>query len=409
MTNLEKLNQIFCEVYSVEESALNENFVNTNVDTWDSIHQLSMVAAIEEVFDLMMDADFKEKLVKNLAGNIFKPLMCHIPEDEVWLNMPNETLVIKTDGTVSSHPHQCADLFFYCLSYCYDKDAKCPVWHAFLDRVLPEAEAQQVLAEYFCYILMRSHRLERMLWLFGPGQNGKSTVLNVLEALLGASNISTISLSSLTKDQKVRLGIEHKMLNISSESGKDVDPDVLKQLVTGEKVTVERKYHDARQTSDYGKFIMATNNMPKAEDTYAFFRRMIIMPFEVVISDAEKDTHLIDKLKGELPGILNWVLAAFPGLVARNEFTESKLCKQAMAKYISQADSVSLFVTQMCQESEQPTFGSYLYAQYQNFCQFMKLDKKVGRNDFFSALAQYECPSAKPGKEARKFNLQMSE
>lgn len=57
MTSLEKLNQIFCEVYSVEESALNEEFVNTNVDTWDSIHQLSMVAAIEEAFDLMMDAE----------------------------------------------------------------------------------------------------------------------------------------------------------------------------------------------------------------------------------------------------------------------------------------------------------------------------------------------------------------
>lgn len=57
MTNLEKLNQIFCEVYSVEESALNEEFINTKVETWDSIHQLSMVAAIEEAFDLMMDAE----------------------------------------------------------------------------------------------------------------------------------------------------------------------------------------------------------------------------------------------------------------------------------------------------------------------------------------------------------------
>ncbi len=57
MTSLEKLNQIFCDVYSVDESALNETFINTNVDSWDSIHQLSMVAAIEEAFDLMMDAE----------------------------------------------------------------------------------------------------------------------------------------------------------------------------------------------------------------------------------------------------------------------------------------------------------------------------------------------------------------
>lgn len=57
MTNLEKLNQIFCEVYSVEESALNEGFVNTNVEMWDSVHQMSMVAAIEEAFDLFVDTE----------------------------------------------------------------------------------------------------------------------------------------------------------------------------------------------------------------------------------------------------------------------------------------------------------------------------------------------------------------
>lgn len=57
MTNLEKLNKIFCEVYSVEESALNESFINTNVESWDSVHHLSMVAGIEEEFDLMMDAE----------------------------------------------------------------------------------------------------------------------------------------------------------------------------------------------------------------------------------------------------------------------------------------------------------------------------------------------------------------
>ena len=111
------------------------------------------------------------------------------------------------------------------------------------------------------------------------------------------------------------------MLNISSESGRDVDPDVLKQLVTGEKVTVERKFFDARQTDDYGQFIVATNNMPKAEDTYAFFRRMIIMPFEVIIPDEEKNVHLIDQLKKELPGILNWALSAFKGLTERGGFT----------------------------------------------------------------------------------------
>lgn len=360
--------------------------------------------------ELKMDADFMKKLVNHTAFNFFKALKANIPYDEVWLNMPDETLVINSKGNVSSHPHRQDDLFFYCLSYYFDPNAECPTWQAFLDRVLPEAEAQKVLAEYFCYILMKTHRYERMLWLYGPGQNGKSTVLNVLEALLGSANISTISLSQLTKDQKIRYGIEHKMLNISSETGRDIDADVLKQLVTGEKVTIERKYHDARQTDDYGKFIVATNNMPKAEDTFAFFRRLIIMPFVVVIPDSEKDTHLIDKLKEELPGILNWALEAFPGLVERNEFTESEMCNQALKRYKAQADSVFLFIEQMCQKSADATRGDYLYTHYQNFCQFMRLDKKVGRNDFYKQLAAHGFkPVPNDGKDAKMFNLKLSE
>ena len=356
-----------------------------------------------------MDADFMKKLVSHTAFNVFKALKANIPYDEVWLNMPDETLIIKSDGSISRHPHRPEDLFFYSLGYFYDENAECPTWQAFLDRMLPEAEAQKVLAEYFCYILMKTHRYERMLWLYGPGQNGKSTVLNVLEALLGSANISTISLSQLTKDQKIRYGIEHKMLNISSETGRDVDADVLKQLVTGEKVTVERKYHDARQTDDYGKFIVATNNMPKAEDTFAFFRRMIIMPFEVVIPDSEKDTHLIDKLKEELPGILNWALAAFPGLVERNEFTESELCNQALKRYKAQADSVFLFIEQMCQKSNSTTRGDYLYNAYKDFCIFMRLEKKVGRNEFYKQLEAHGHKPVPNGNDAKMFNLKLSE
>lgn len=57
MTNLEKLNKIFCEVFSVEESALNSEFNNCSVDGWDSVHQLSLTSSVEDEFDIMLDAD----------------------------------------------------------------------------------------------------------------------------------------------------------------------------------------------------------------------------------------------------------------------------------------------------------------------------------------------------------------
>lgn len=57
MTNIEKLNSIFCEVFSVEESALNSNFDKTTVEGWDSVHQLSLTSSVEDEFDIMLDAE----------------------------------------------------------------------------------------------------------------------------------------------------------------------------------------------------------------------------------------------------------------------------------------------------------------------------------------------------------------
>lgn len=57
MTNLEKLNDVFCDVFSVGENALNSGFNNCNVDGWDSVHQLSLTSAIEDAFEIMLDAE----------------------------------------------------------------------------------------------------------------------------------------------------------------------------------------------------------------------------------------------------------------------------------------------------------------------------------------------------------------
>ena len=57
MNNLEKLNAIFCEVFSVEASSLNAEFDNKSVNGWDSVRQLSLSTAVEDEFDIMLDAE----------------------------------------------------------------------------------------------------------------------------------------------------------------------------------------------------------------------------------------------------------------------------------------------------------------------------------------------------------------
>ena len=57
MNNLEKLNNIFCEVFSVDVSALDAGFDNKAVDGWDSVRQLSLTSAVEDAFDIMLDPE----------------------------------------------------------------------------------------------------------------------------------------------------------------------------------------------------------------------------------------------------------------------------------------------------------------------------------------------------------------
>ncbi len=57
MTNLEKFNNIFCEVFGIEESMLGADLDKNSVENWDSVHQLSLTSALEDEFDIMLDAE----------------------------------------------------------------------------------------------------------------------------------------------------------------------------------------------------------------------------------------------------------------------------------------------------------------------------------------------------------------
>ncbi len=57
MTNLEKFNNIFCEVFGIEPSVLGPGLDKNSVEDWDSVHQLSLTSAIEDEFDIMLDAE----------------------------------------------------------------------------------------------------------------------------------------------------------------------------------------------------------------------------------------------------------------------------------------------------------------------------------------------------------------
>jgi len=57
MTNKEKYNQVFINCFSVDELKLNEKFAYESVPAWDSVGHMSMIAELEDTFDIMMETD----------------------------------------------------------------------------------------------------------------------------------------------------------------------------------------------------------------------------------------------------------------------------------------------------------------------------------------------------------------
>ena len=57
MTNLEKYNRVFMEVFLVSEKAFDQEFSNQTIKGWDSIKQLSLITSLEDEFDIMFDTE----------------------------------------------------------------------------------------------------------------------------------------------------------------------------------------------------------------------------------------------------------------------------------------------------------------------------------------------------------------
>ena len=57
MANLEKYKSLLAEVFDTDVAHVKDDFSKETVDNWDSIHQLNIIAVLEETFDVMLDPE----------------------------------------------------------------------------------------------------------------------------------------------------------------------------------------------------------------------------------------------------------------------------------------------------------------------------------------------------------------
>ena len=319
---------------------------------------------------------FRDDLFKQLLSDGIEEAPEPPKSEATLINLLNGTLEI-VGGTATLRAHRREDFLTYCLHYAYDPEAKAPLFSCYLDRVLPDKESQMVIQEFLGYAFTDHLKLERALVLYGSGGNGKSVLFEIVTAAFGKENIAHKSMGELCakgdRGNNHRAEVENKLINYSSEiSPAGVDIDVFKTIVSQDPVTARRLYKDVFTYRPRVKLIFNANKLPtETERTDAFFRRFIIIPFEVTIPKEEIDVDLPKKIVSkELSGVLNWIIEGLQRIERQRRFTESQKAADALEAYKKESNSVAQFVDEYGIEKDANGFipSEELYHTYSEFC-----------------------------------------
>lgn len=317
--------------------------------------------------------NFRDQLLKQFIALSNLPKPDH-PREKVYINLKNGTFEITPSGNRLRDFEQ-SNFITYQLPFEYDPEAKATLFFKYLNRVLPDKERQAILSEYLGYVFIRTStlKLEKTLLLYGTGANGKSVFYEIVRSLFGAHNTSEYSLQSLTDDKGYyRAMIANKLVNYASEINGKLEASIFKQLVSGEPVEARLPYGNPFTLTEYAKLIFNCNDLPKdVEQTEAFFRRFIIIPFEVTIPESEQDKQLAQKIiANELSGVFNWVLNGLQRLLVQKQFTHCEAVQRAREQYERESDSVKLFIDEMGYRSSSVGYVQIkiLYIEYRVFC-----------------------------------------
>ncbi|MBF6642811.1 DNA primase family protein [Chryseobacterium indologenes] len=319
---------------------------------------------------------FREQLFKQFLSTAYLPTP-ESSKDKVLINLLNGTFEISPQET-KLRPFERSDFMTYQLPFRYDSKAEAPLFEAYLNKVLPDQERQKVLAEYLGFVFIKhgSNALkeEKALILYGTGANGKSVFFEIVNALLGEENVSSYSLQSLTNDNGYfRAKIANKLVNYASEINGTLEASIFKQLVSGEPVEARLPYGQPFTLKQYAKLVFNCNELPKdVEHTNAYFRRFLIIPFDVTIPPEEQDKNLHTKIiENELSGVFNWVLEGLNRLLEQKRFSACEAAQKAVEKYKMESDSVQMYLSEYSYnisiKEEIPL--QEMYKEYKYFCE----------------------------------------
>ncbi|MEZ4395052.1 MAG: phage/plasmid primase, P4 family [Polyangiales bacterium] len=190
------------------------------------------------------------------------------------------------------------------------------------------------------------------LVLVGPGNDGKSRVLNVLRALFPVTAVCSIPPNAWGRGFLLA-ELAGKRLNVVSElPGADVqDGDRFKQVIAGDAMTAERKYETPFTLIPEAGHVFACNELPGTRDqSRGFWRRFAVIPCTRSFQ-AHEEIKDIDRqvIRAEIAGIAAWALEGAARLQREGRYSTPKASEEAKAEWQQDSDQVRQWVAARCE------------------------------------------------------------
>ncbi|MGO1054522.1 DNA primase family protein [Crossiella sp. CA198] len=217
----------------------------------------------------------------------------------------------------------------------------------FLAEILPDADVRGFAQRLFGYAMLGTVR-EHVLPIFtGTGQNGKSTLLNVVGEAFGDYAIAAEPEMLVDRGnthptgQADLLGVRLAMTSETDE-GRQLAAATVKRLTGGDKIRARRMRKDFFEFEPSHTIVLVTNFKPKVSgDDPALWRRIRVVPFDVVVEQI--DTRLSERLALELPSVLGWAYAGYREYTATG-LAAPEVVAERTAAYRASSDALGRFL-----------------------------------------------------------------
>ncbi len=319
----------------------------------------------------------------------FDPMLVAVGDATLWFkrtmvedleNPDPDSRRFITEAELEVLPgHDRAHLITKLMPVAYNPEARCPLWDAFLDEFLPDPAVRRMV-QVFSGLGMTGIGLQRVMFHYGSGANGKSAFMETLMRVMGPLGVglpaaSLVGESKATGNQAnpdiARLYGARIVRVAELPPNEPVKEELVKLLTGGERMPARNLFKGFFEFTPVFKAHLSGNGLPRIDGTdNGIWRRMVVVPWvKTIPEERRRDLHeVVAEFVAEGSGILNWLIEGVL-IFLREGFVVPEAARAATQDYRDEMDPVGQFVNSCVKESQgSKVQASTMYTAYETWC-----------------------------------------